>query len=117
MILCTFLMSALCGLGMIRFEVKDSSEPIWVPQDSDVLAHERWVDDKFPNRHRYNFYLLQADNILEPETLKEVHADKLSSISQTAYNHYFSSENMPDMGGIIYIFYTQALGHPIYCTS
>ena len=36
-ILCCFLLSALCGLGMIKFEVKDSSAPIWIPSDSKVV--------------------------------------------------------------------------------
>lgn len=71
-ILCTFLMAALCGLGMIRFELKDSSEPIWIPEDSDVLKNQRWVEEKFPLNYRYNMYIVTADNVLTPAVIKQV---------------------------------------------
>jgi len=71
-VLCTFFVSALFGLGMIRFEQKDSSEPIWVPEDSVVLSNEKWVEKNFPVKHRYNMYIVTADNVLEPAVIKQV---------------------------------------------
>lgn len=57
---------------MIRFEQKDSSEPIWVPEDSVVLSNEKWVEKNFPVKHRYNMYIVTADNVLEPAVIKQV---------------------------------------------
>lgn len=57
---------------MIRFELKDSSEPIWIPEDSPVLSNQKWVEQNFPVKYRYNVIIVTADNILEPETLKQV---------------------------------------------
>lgn len=72
MVLCTFLMSAICGLGMIRFELKDSSAPIWIPEDSLVLKNQEWVEENFPIKYRYNMFIITADNILTPEVLQQV---------------------------------------------
>ena len=54
---------------MIRFELKDSSEPIWIPEDSDVLKNQRWVEEKFPLNYRYNMYIVTADNVLTPAVI------------------------------------------------
>lgn len=71
-VLCTFLMSAICGLGMIRFELKDSSAPIWIPENSAVLQNQEWVEDNFPLKYRYNLIIITADNVLSPDVLKQV---------------------------------------------
>lgn len=65
-------MSALFGLGMIRFELKDSSEPIWIPEDSEVLKNQKWVEEMFPVKYRYNMYIITADNVLDPAVIRQV---------------------------------------------
>lgn len=57
---------------MIRFELKDSSAPIWVPEDSDILKNQDWVDENFPVKYRYNMIIVTAPNVLEPSVLKQV---------------------------------------------
>ena len=57
---------------MIRFELKDSSEPIWIPEDSDVIKNQEWVDREFPVKYRYNILIITADNVLEPSVIKQV---------------------------------------------
>jgi hypothetical protein len=65
-------MSAICGLGMIRFELKDSSAPIWIPEDSVELKNQDWVEEHFPLKYRYNMFIITADNILTPQVLQQV---------------------------------------------
>lgn len=57
---------------MIRFELKDSSAPIWIPEDSKVLTNQEWVEQNFPVKYRFNVIIVTAENILEPKALQQV---------------------------------------------
>ena len=81
MVLCTFFFSALFGLGMIRFEIKDSSAPIWIPEDSAVLTNQEWVEDNFPVKYRFNILIITAENILEPKSLQQVRRKQEPSLA------------------------------------
>ncbi|XP_067927836.1 patched domain-containing protein 3-like [Watersipora subatra] len=71
-ILATILITTLFGLGMFRFELKDSSAPIWIPSNSENLEQQRWVEEMFPTKYRYNMLLITAENVLEPAVLKQM---------------------------------------------
>ncbi|KAF6037774.1 PTCHD3 [Bugula neritina] len=86
-ILCCFLVSALCGLGMIKFEVKDSSAPIWIPVTSKVQANQLWTEKEFPLRARYNVILVTADNILSPAALREMSEIDTAVKQMVEYNN------------------------------
>lgn len=68
-IMCCLLGSALCGLGLLRFQMKDMSEPIWVPPGSKVLANQRWVEEHFPLKYRFNEIMFVTGNVLTPGAL------------------------------------------------
>lgn len=66
----TALLCALLGLGLPRLEVDVSSEGVFIEDDPDLLFYqdvcETFGDDVFAT------IMLQADNIFEPDILREV---------------------------------------------
>jgi hypothetical protein len=45
---------------------------LWIPPDSNFLRDTDWIHAEFPNDLRNHFVIYSADNLLEPETLREV---------------------------------------------
>ncbi|XP_067935970.1 patched domain-containing protein 3-like [Watersipora subatra] len=89
-ILCCFLLSALCGLGMIQFEMKDSSAPIWIPAQSKVQANQEWAEKNFPLKTRYNILIVKANNILSAGAIREMYNIDRMVKSMVEYNNSIS---------------------------
>ncbi|XP_066275211.1 patched domain-containing protein 3-like [Branchiostoma lanceolatum] len=69
-ILLTLLFSGYLSVGMVKFQEERRDEKLWVPYGSQVIVHRNWINEKFPAKFRFQFLLIEADNVLEPSVLQ-----------------------------------------------
>lgn len=63
------------GAGVNFTETNDNSV-IWVPADSDFLAHKRYVESVYPSTTRFFYLIFVSSNVMSAAVIKEVKSDK-----------------------------------------
>lgn len=71
-IICVICGNLLCGIGLVNFHQIDPWEPIWTDKNSAFMRDRDWIQERFPSKFRINSYFVEADNVLDPQTLREV---------------------------------------------
>ena len=97
-ILATFLLTAICGLGLINFYEESDMTALWVPKGNPQRVNTEWLDKNFPNSLRFNQIIFQADNVLTPEVgflLKANPTLSRSRIVGLAFKVFFSIYYLP----------------------
>lgn len=74
-ILISLLVTGLCLIGVVEYEVENRGEKLWVSQSSDSLKHKDWVEEIFPSQYREVAIMLEkpSENILTPQGLEELY--------------------------------------------
>jgi len=72
-ILISAILSALTGLGLLRFRQESQANLLWIPPWSQYNVNEDWLDDNFKNNRRDQFLLYKADNVLTPLHLQQMY--------------------------------------------
>ena len=63
--------TALCGLGLLRFRAENEGIKLWIPRNSDFRINNDWIFENFPRGLRFNSLILTStDNILVPEVIQ-----------------------------------------------
>lgn len=63
--------TALCGLGLLRFRAENEGIKLWIPRNSDFRINNDWIFENFPRGLRFNSLILtSSDNILVPEVIQ-----------------------------------------------
>ena len=67
-ILATFLLTAICGLGLINFYEESDMTALWVPKGNPLRVNTEWLEKNFGRNGqiRFNQVIFQADNVLTP---------------------------------------------------
>ena len=64
-------LTALCGLGLLRFRAENEGIKLWIPKNSDFRINNDWIFENFPRGLRFSSLILTSeDNILEPEVIQ-----------------------------------------------
>ncbi|CAH1243988.1 NPC1 [Branchiostoma lanceolatum] len=87
-ILLTLLLGGSLSAGMVKFYQESRQEKLWIPYGSQALVHQEWIDEKFPAKFRFEFVLIEADNVLVPSVLQAMLAldTSLKNVSTDATN-------------------------------
>ena len=56
----------------IMFRIEHQANLLWIPADSDYNTREDWLDMNFKSKSRDEIILFSSENILTPESIKEV---------------------------------------------
>lgn len=59
------------GAGVNFTETNDNSV-IWVPADSDFLAHKRYVESAYPSTTRFFYLIFVSSNVMSAATTRKV---------------------------------------------
>lgn len=59
------------GAGVNFTETNDNSV-IWVPADSDFLAHKRYVESAYPSTTRFFYLIFVSSNVMSAATTQKV---------------------------------------------
>lgn len=59
------------GAGVNFTETNDNSV-IWVPADSDFLAHKRYVESVYPSTTRFFYLIFVSSNVMSAATTQKV---------------------------------------------
>ena len=74
-IVCSFLITLICGAGFATWETESRPEELWVPQDTTADAEKERFLEVFPPTARFNTMIVQTStkggNILAQESLEE----------------------------------------------
>ena len=63
--------TALCGLGLLRFRAENEGIKLWIPRNSDFRINNDWIFENFPRGLRFNSLILTStENILVPEVIQ-----------------------------------------------
>ena len=63
--------TALCGLGLLRFRAENEGIKLWIPRNSDFRINNDWIFENFPRGLRFNSLILTSeDNILVPKVIQ-----------------------------------------------
>ena len=54
------------------FRIEHQANLLWIPADSDYNTREDWLDINFKSKSRDEIILFSNENILTPESIKEV---------------------------------------------
>jgi len=84
------LLSALGGLGWIKFRLEHKANKLWIPNDSLFNTQKEWLDQNFPTKNRLQMLLIKADNILTPSAIKKMFEIHQSIESISANNKTFN---------------------------
>ncbi|XP_067946636.1 patched domain-containing protein 3-like [Watersipora subatra] len=78
-----------CTAGLVNFYEVDPSDPIWVDPQSMYIKHKQWVDENYPSQLRLSFFIAEAKNVLERNSLLELYDlhDQLINVSGTGYTY------------------------------
>ena len=70
-ILACVALTALCGVGLLRFRAENEGIKLWIPKNSDFRINNDWIFENFPRGLRFNSLILTSgENILDPEVIK-----------------------------------------------
>ena len=56
------------------FRIEHQANLLWIPADSDYNTREDWLDINFKSKSRDEIILFSNENVLTPESIKEVKA-------------------------------------------
>lgn len=62
------------GAGVNFTETNDNSV-IWVPADSDFLAHKRYVESVYPSTTRFFYLIFVSSNVMSAATTQKVKSE------------------------------------------
>ena len=54
------------------FRIEHQANLLWIPADSDYNTREDWLDSNFKSKSRDEIILFSNENVLTPESIKEV---------------------------------------------
>ncbi|CAL4069058.1 unnamed protein product [Meganyctiphanes norvegica] len=70
-LICT-LVSFLCCLGNIKFDIEIRPFKLWLPQDSEFIKVLDWQADNFPVDYRFHTAVWESENILTARAIQEM---------------------------------------------
>ena len=73
-ILICLLVTALAGIGLLRFEAENEGIKLWIPEDSDFRQNNDWLFENFPRSARFGSLILVADDVLTPSVIQAMYA-------------------------------------------
>ena len=73
-ILICLLVTALAGLGLLRFNAENEGIKLWIPEDSDFRQNNDWLFENFPRSARFGSLILVADDVLTPAVIQSMYA-------------------------------------------
>jgi len=81
-ILTSTVVTVLCSLGFLVFRMEHQANLLWIPLESDYNVKQEWLDNNFNSNSRDEIMLFGSENVLTPESLKEMYQvyKKISNI-------------------------------------
>ena len=73
-ILICLLVTALAGIGLLRFRAENEGIKLWIPEDSDFRQNNDWLFENFPRSARFGSLILVADDVLTPSVIQAMYA-------------------------------------------
>ena len=73
-ILLCLLVTALAGVGLLRFQAENEGIKLWIPEDSDFRQNNDWLFENFPRSARFGSLILVAEDVLTPSVIQAMYA-------------------------------------------
>ena len=73
-ILLCLLVTALAGIGLLRFRAENEGIKLWIPDDSDFRQNNDWLFENFPRSARFGSLILVAEDVLTPSVIQAMYA-------------------------------------------
>ena len=73
-ILICLLVTAIAGIGLLRFRAENEGIKLWIPEDSDFRQNNDWLFENFPRSARFGSLILVADDVLTPSVIQAMYA-------------------------------------------
>ena len=73
-ILGAVILTAIASTGFIVIEEEKDGLKLWQPDDSEFVKNTDWIRKTFPSKTRFSSILILADNVLEPEIIKQTYS-------------------------------------------
>ncbi|XP_062601195.1 patched domain-containing protein 3-like, partial [Saccostrea cucullata] len=86
--------SAIVGLfciGNIKFGENEDNSVIWVPSDSDLMDHKKYVESVYPSTTRFFYLILVANDVMDPTTMSNIYNIYESITAVTSNSGNYSS--------------------------
>ena len=71
-IVLSLFLCAISSIGFIRFETETRPSKLWIPEDSDFIKVSKWQRKNFPDKHRFQSVVYEAENVLDPAVLLQL---------------------------------------------
>jgi len=72
-ILTSMLITVISSIGFLHFRMEHRANYLWIPADSDYNIRQEWIDENFKSQVRYENILFQSENVLSPDSIKEMY--------------------------------------------
>ncbi|XP_062583779.1 protein patched homolog 1-like isoform X2 [Saccostrea cucullata] len=91
-LLITAAIVGLFCIGLMNFGENEDNSVIWVPSDSDLMDHKKYVESVYPSTTRFFYLILVADNVMDPSTMTSVYKiyDTIRNVTSDSGNDYSS---------------------------
>ena len=73
-ILGSVLFTAAASSGLVMMEEEKDGLKLWQPQDTDFVRDTAWLRKTFPSKTRFSSIIILAENVLEPEIVKQTYS-------------------------------------------
>ena len=71
-ILFCYILTVICGIGLLSFTTEERPFKLWIPQDSDFIKIQHWAKENFPSQYRFHAALYEAENVLDKDVLLDL---------------------------------------------
>ncbi|XP_061175023.1 protein patched homolog 1-like isoform X2 [Saccostrea echinata] len=87
----TVIVGLFC-IGNIKFGENEDNSVIWVPSDSELMEHKKYVDSVYPSTTRFFYLILVANNVMDPTTMYSIYNiyDNITAVTSDSGNDYSS---------------------------
>ncbi|CAL4124394.1 unnamed protein product [Meganyctiphanes norvegica] len=66
------LITAVCTIGVYKFQWEERPFKLWIPQNSDFIKVMEWKKENFPDQFRIHIALYEAENVLDRNVVLEM---------------------------------------------
>ena len=73
-IVVSVVMTVAASFGFLVMEEETDGLKLWSPQDSEFTKNTVWLQTTFPSNSRFSSIIIVADNVLEPEIVRQTFA-------------------------------------------